>query len=153
MKFLPESCSSKCVVVLAAKKWEREISWNQTWAKIQWKPEQEFVRGSESERVSMRASHPLLGLYLKTKCNLQSRRCRAQRSRSRWSKWGLGNGHLGPADLWCRPAPWWACRPSPLAKVPFQWTLVSKFECTAKVLLEKIFNENFQRILKLRKYF
>ena len=116
MKFLPESCSSKYVINLAAKKWEREISWNQTWAKIQWKPEQECVRGSVSECVSMRELNTPLGLYLKERWRVHHGRGRPQRLWSRWIKWGPPNGHLGPADLWGRPAPWWARWVSPFSR-------------------------------------
>jgi len=66
-KFLPESCSSKSMGDLAAKKWEKEISRNQTCAKIQWKSEQEFVRGRVSERVQCESSVPSPDLYLKAK--------------------------------------------------------------------------------------
>ena len=59
MKILPESCSSKYVINLAANKWERECSCNQTWAKIQRKPKQECVRGSESGESEHESSSPL----------------------------------------------------------------------------------------------
>ena len=59
MKLLPKSCSSKYVINLAAKKWERECSCNQTWVKIQRKPEQECVRGSESGETEHESSSPL----------------------------------------------------------------------------------------------
>ena len=146
MKFLPESCSSKCVAILAAKKWEREISWNLTWAKIQWKPEQEFMRGSESERVSMRASHPLLGLYLKTSCNMHARRGQSQWSRSHWRRWGPGA--IGPGSAGSRVAP----LVPPLARFLCN-DHIFKFWCMFRSWLEKMFKIIFQRTLKLRKYF
>ena len=95
MKFLPKSCSSKYVINLAAKKWEREISWNQTWAKIQWKPEQECVRGSVSECVSMRELNTPLGPYLKRRWRVHQRRCKPQWLWSRWRRWAQEQLALG----------------------------------------------------------
>ena len=65
MKLLPECCSSKCVGNLAAKKWERVCSCNQTWAKIQWKLESKVWEGVSEWELSVRAQNSPLGLYLK----------------------------------------------------------------------------------------
>ena len=68
-----------------------------------------IVRGSESEseRVSMRASHPLLGLYLKETWSMHIRSSWPQRSCSRWGRWRPGAVGPGSTDLWGRPAPGW----------------------------------------------
>ena len=108
MKLLPECCSTKYVDNLAAKKWERECSCNQNWAKIQRKPEQECVRGSESEESEHESSSPLSRPLFKEFGRVHPRRGQPQRSGSRWKRWGLGAIGSGSADLWGRPAPGWA---------------------------------------------
>ena len=59
VKLLPECCSSKCVDNLTAKKWEREFSCNQTWAKIQRKPEQRMWEGVWVSVWAWESSTPL----------------------------------------------------------------------------------------------
>jgi hypothetical protein len=57
---------------------EREISWIQTWEKIQWNPESKECE-REWVKCWMRAQHPPLGLYLKGTSTKHQRRRRAQR--------------------------------------------------------------------------
>jgi hypothetical protein len=57
---------------------EREISWIQTWEKIQWNPESKECE-REWVKCWMRAQHPPLGLYLKSSGTKHPRRRRAQR--------------------------------------------------------------------------
>ena len=148
MKFLPECCSSKCVDNLTAKKWEREISCNQTWAKIQWKPKQECVREGVSECVGMRELNTTADLYLNENEQRSMKRGRPQQPGNRWNKWGPHNGYQGSADLGVRPTPWWARCCSSLAVELQQsygrWPWGAQPEFARKYV--KII---FQRILKL----
>ena len=100
MKLLPESCSSKCIDNLAAKKWEREsILTIKFEPKSNGNPSKNVREGVRVKRVSMRASHPSLGLYLKRNCRVHPRRGKPQRSGSRWRRWGpgaVGPGSAGP---------------------------------------------------------
>ena len=157
MKFLPESCSSKYVINLAAKKWERErereISWNQTWAKIQWKPEQECVRGGVSACVSMRELNTPLDPYLKRRWRMHQRRGKPQWLWSRWRRWGPGAIGPGSADLWGRPALGWAPWCPPFGLVLPQWLSSLKIWCTAKSLLEKMSKLFFPKDFKTQKIF
>ena len=132
---------------------EREISWNQTWAKIQWKPEQECVRGSVSECVSMRELNTPLGPYLKRRWRVHQRRGKPQRLWSRWRRWGPGAVGPGSADLWGRPAPGWAPWCPPLARWFLNGHELWKYGARPKVCSKRCPNYFSQRILKLKKYF
>ena len=98
MKLLPKSCSSNYVINLAAKNWERECSCNQTWAKIQRKPEKECVRRSESEGSEHESSSPLSRPLFKESGWVHPRRSQAQRSGSRWRRWDPGAIGSGSGD-------------------------------------------------------
>ena len=110
MKLLPESCSSKCVDNLAAKKWEREFSCNQTWAKIQRKPEQRMWEGVWVSVWAWESSTPLSRPLFKVNLVCAPEESQPQRSGSccRWC--GPGPLALG------RPAPGWASWCPPLAR-------------------------------------
>ena len=142
MKLLPECCSSKCVGNLAAKKWERECSCNQTWAKIQWKLESNVWEGVSEWELSVTAQHPLLGLYLK-------REWPGTTATSRWKKMAGSRYQVGPADPRVRPAPLWAhwltARDQGLPNGYKFWN----FGFLAKLCFDKMFKFTFQRIFML----
>ena len=146
IKLLPKYCSFKCVDNLAAKKWEREISCNQTWAKIQWKPEQECERECEWVCEHERAQHPSLGLYLKWTWCVHPRRA---------SHNGQGAVADGVAqDRW----PWVGRPQGGPPGAPLWPDASSTVICLGNVLhvqslLERDVQIIFQRILKLKKYF
>ena len=105
------------------------------------------------ERVSMRAHHPSLGLYLKETGRVHPRRSQAQQSGSRWRRWGPGAIGLGSADLWGRPALGWAPWCPPLARCFLNGYELWKYGARPKVCSKRCPNYFSQRILKLRKYF
>ena len=109
MKLLPECCSAKCVDNLAAKKWEREsVLAIKLESKSKGNPSKNMWEGVRVERVSMRAHHHCLGLYLKEFGRVHLRKSQSQRSGSRWRRRGPGAVGPGSADLWGQPAPGWA---------------------------------------------
>ena len=152
MKLLPERCSSKCIGNLVAKKWEREISCNQTGAKIQWKPEQECERECEWVCEQERAQHPSIGLYLKITWHVHPRRGKPQWSGSRWRRWGPGAVGLGSADLWGRPAPGWVPWCPPLARWFLNGHKLWKYGARPKVCSKRCPNF-FPKDLKTQKIF
>ena len=104
--FLPMSCS----FFLAAKKWEREVSWNQIWAKIQWKPESkvwESLRESEWMRVECESSTPTPRPLFKERMAGHRWRRQASTASDRWRKVGPLAVGKGPADPRVRPNPRW----------------------------------------------
>ena len=105
------------------------------------------------ERVSMRAHHPFLGLYLKEFGRVHPRKSQAQWSGSRWRRWGPGAISPGSADLWGRPAPGWAPWCPPLARCFLNSYELWKYGARPKVCSKRCSNYFSQRILKLRKYF
>ena len=132
---------------------EREISWNQTWAKIQWKPEQECVRGSVSECVSMRELNTPLGLYLKKlgECTRGGARHNGQVA--------IGEGGAQKPLALGRPT----CGVGRPQGWPPGVPLRSGASSTVKFFENMVHGQNFaskdvqiifsQRILKLKKYF
>ena len=153
MKLLPECCSAKCVDDLAAKKWEIECSCDQTWAKIQRKPEQEYVRGSESEESEHESSSPLSRpLFKRIWASAPEEEpgitaiepLEMVGPRSRWPWVGRPVGSAGP-------------RVGPLVP-PFglllpQRSITLKIWCTTKSLLEKMFKLFFPNDFKTQKIF
>ena len=109
MKLLPESYSSNYVINLAAKNWERVcVLAIKLEPKSKGNPSKNVWEGVRVERVSMRAHHPSLGLYLKERWRVHQRRGKPQWLWSRWRRWSPGAVGPGSADLWGRPAPRWA---------------------------------------------
>ena len=108
MKSLPESCSSKCVIILVARKWEREREIfleiklepksNESLSKNLW----EEVRVRE---LSVRAQHALLGLYLKDQMwHAPVGEGRAQEPLALgWPTCGAGRPQGGPPGAPLRP--------------------------------------------------
>jgi hypothetical protein len=97
MKLLPESCSCKCVDNLVVKKWERESFLAiKLELKSNGNPSKNVWEGVRVKRVSMRAQHPSLGLYLKENERRHKKRSRPRRLGDRWSKWGAHNGWSDP---------------------------------------------------------
>ena len=141
-------CGQSC-----SKKNDREIPCNQTWAKIQWKSEQECERECEWVCEHERAQHPSLGIYLKETWRMHPRRGRPQQSKSCWRSWGPGAVGPGSADLWGRPAPGWAPWCPPLARCYLNGYELWKYGAQPKVCSKRCPNYFSQRILKLRKYF
>ena len=80
-------------------------------------PSKNVWEGVRVRRVSMRAHHPSLGLYLKEFGRVHRRKSQAQRSGSCWRRWGLGA--VGP-----------------FGQLLSQRSKVLKIWCTAKSLLE-----------------
>ena len=102
--FLPASCS----FFLAAKKWEREASWNQIWAKIQWKLESkvwESLRGSEWMRVECESSKLTPRPLFKERMAGHRWRRQASTASDRWRRMGplaFGSGSANPR-VWANP--------------------------------------------------
>ena len=154
MKLLPESCFSKCVDNLAAKKWERESFLAiKLEPKSNGNPSKNVWEGVRVERVSMRAHHPSLGLYLKEFGRVHPRKSQAQQSSSRWRRWRPGAVGPGSADLCGQPTPGWAPWCPPFGQMLPQrlWTL--EIWCTAKSLLEKMSKLLFPKDFKTQKIF
>ena len=153
MKLLPECCSSKCVDNLAAKKMIERFLAIKLEPKSKGNPSKNVWEGVKVERVSMRALHPSLGLYLKRTWRVHPRRGKPQRSGDYWKRWGPGAVGPRSADLWGRPAPGWAPWIPPLARWFLNGYKLRKYGARPKVCLKRCPNYFSQRILKLRKYF
>ena len=116
MKLLPKSCSSKYVINLAAKKWEREISWTKLEPKSNGNQSKNVWEGVWVSVWVWESSTPPLGPYLKRRWRVHQRRGKPQRLWSRWRRWGPGAVGPRSADLWGRPALGWAPWCPPLAR-------------------------------------
>src|SRR6185312_525836 len=101
----------------------------------------------------MRAHHSSLGLYLKEFGRVHPRKSQAQRSGSRWRRWGPGAIGPGAADLWGRPAPWWAPWCPPLSCCFLNGYKLRKYGARPKVCSKKMSKLFFPKDFKLRKYF
>ena len=116
-------------------------------------PSKNVWEGVRVERVSMRAHHPSLRLYLKEFGRVHPRNSQAQWSGSRWRRWGPGAVGFGSADLWGQSAPGWAPWCPPLARCFLNGYELWKYVARPKVCSKRCPNYFSQRILKLRKYF
>ena len=111
-----------------------------------------FVSGSVSEGVSMRASHPPLGLYLKEFGRVHPRKSQAQRSGT------VGEGGAQEPLALGRPTcgvgrPQGGPPVSPFDLVIPQQLSSLKICCTAKSLLEKMSKLFFPKDFKTQKIF
>ena len=148
---LPVSCS----FFLAAKKWEREVSWNQIWAKIQWKPESkvwESLRGSEWMRVECESSKLTPRPLFKGRVAGHHWRRQASMASDRWRRVGPLAVGKGPANPRVWPNPRWApCwQPGPTALLMVMCFL--NFGA-GQTLLRKDVQIYFSKDFHARKYF
>jgi hypothetical protein len=115
-------------------------------------PSKNLWEGEWVREFSVRAQHPLPTFIWR-----QRGECTLEGAGSKYFE-GLKNlgapGRTqGPADLWGRPGPWWACLVCPLASSSSNSCEVWKF-CARLKLAPKICSIKFSKgFLKLKKYF
>ena len=131
-----------CLWSILQQRIEREsvCSCNQTWVKIQRKPEQECVRGSVSGCLSMRELNTPLGLYLKKlgECT------RGETSHN--GQVAVGKGGAQELLALGRPAPGWAPWSPHLARCFLNGYELWKYGARPKVCSKRCPNYFSQRI-------
>ena len=135
---------------------EREFFCNQTWAKIQWKPESkvwESLRGSEWMRVECESSTPTYRPLFKERMAGHRWEELGTTASNRWIRLTASRWKVGSADTVVRPALLWALWLTARAQVLSNGNKLWTLGCQAKLCLERFSNKYFSKDFNAQKIF